>query len=220
MKKSVKFLLVAVLAVFAIEANAQLGVKLGYSNLSQRAKSNGVVVKPGALNGINLGVFYDIALPVSGLSIRPGLGYTYGGCEIAEFMGTSAKQREHFLNIPVDVKYTYRINNNFRVYAFAGPKFAIGLASTFVATSDGDKGVYNNYTGKMKMNGDAVDTGDEEGSFSRFDIGLGLGAGVQYGRAFFEFGYDWGLLNRYKGDLADNATYKMSQLFVGVGLMF
>lgn len=219
MKKRFKYVLVAALAVAAVSANAQLGVKLGYVNSNFRAKSEGVVLKPSALNGINLGLNYDIALPVTGLSIRPGLSYTYVGGE--QFQ---VKQREHFMNIPIDIKYAYSFNDNFAVYGFAGPKFAIGLASISKLTADGVTGTYNNYTGKTKVSGgggSASGGGDDDsGQYSRFDLQLGFGAGVQFRAFSFELGYDWGLVNRLKKSVADGATIKRGQFVMGFGYNF
>lgn len=219
MKRRLKLVFTAALAVAAVTANAQLGVKLGYVNSNFRAKSEGVVLKPSALNGINIGVNYDIALPVTGLSIRPGLSYTYVGGE--QFL---AKQREHFMNIPIDIKYAYSFNDNFAVYGFAGPKFAIGLASISKVTSDGVTGTYNNYTGKSKISGDggSISGNDENssGEYSRFDLQLGLGAGVQFRAFSFELGYDWGLVNRLKKSVAEGATFKRGQFVMGFGYNF
>lgn len=229
--------MVAVLALFAVDASAQLGVKLDYVNSSQRFKLRGVVFKPGTTNGVNVGVVYDIGLPVTGLSIRPGLTYTYlGGNFNIDIMDIGIpsdllKQREHFLNVPIDVKYAYSINNDFSVYAFAGPKIAFGLASALTASVDGQDISVSAYTGKIKVNGETVDlsgiggdSGDEdddldEGMYSRFDLQLGLGAGVQWKSLFLELGYDWGLINRSKGD-TEGVTMKRGQFHVGVGYRF
>lgn len=223
MKKSVKILMAAALTLVSIGASAQFGVKFGYANLPQRMKASGVVVKPGNLNGFNAGVFYDIRFPLSGLSLRPGLSYTYGGGKfggevIAFDEEISIKQREHIVNLPIDVKYAYGFTNDFKVYAFAGPRLAVGLSSTFKAREDGETAKVNNFTGKIVENGETEDGGS--GIFSRFDVRLGIGTGVQCRSLLFEVGYDWGMLDRFTGDAASGATYKMGQLFVGVGFMF
>lgn len=240
MKKSLKVVLVAVLAVFAIEANAQFGIQAGYVNSVERFKNNGGKGTSDGMNGFKVGVSYDIAFPVKGLSIRPGLNYVYIGDKLAdeESLGMTfkASRNEHYLNVPIDIKYAYGFSDNFKIYAFAGPKFAVGVASTVNGKFSGSlpligdisgSGSYDFYTGKVKLKGvaDNADNAAEEFldmgyKYSRFDVQLGVGVGVQVLQLLsVEFGYDWGLLNRVK-DLPDNNYYKRNQLYVSLGLNF
>lgn len=224
MKKSMKIMMAIALTMVTLGANAQFGVKLGYSNLSQKIESSGVSINPGSLSGFTAGAFYDIQFPVRGLSIRPGLNYTFGsGKFLSDFLGSSLgdasiTQVEHMIGVPIDFKYAYGFTDDFKVYAFAGPKFAIGLSSIFKMSEDGETIKQNNFTGKITEDGETED--GEGGMFSRFDVRIGIGAGVQFRSLLLEVGYDWGMLNRLKSDYTDNVTWKMGQLFVGVGLMF
>ena len=77
MKNNLKFLLTATLAVITVSASAQLGVKAGYVNSATKVKSENITVSPDTQNGFYAGVNYDIGLPVKGLSIRPGVTYTF-----------------------------------------------------------------------------------------------------------------------------------------------
>lgn len=238
MKKTLKVVLVAALAVVAVNANAQFGINVGYVNSVERAKIGGEKDSNDAMNGFKVGATYDIGL-IAGLSIRPGLNYTYISDKLADqdLLGVNMKltRAEHFLNIPIDVKYAYGFSDNFKIYAFAGPKISLGLVSNLTAKAKGSvlgqeidaKGAYNFYTGKVKVNGadgtvedEIDDILDDNGRFNRFDVQLGVGVGVQVLKLLsVEFGYDWGLLNRVK-DMPDNSWYKRNQMYVSVGLNF
>ncbi len=134
MKKSLKFLLAAALIVVAVSASAQFGIKVGYVNSATKFKAEDISVKPENQNGFYAGFHYDIATPVTGLSVRPGLFYTYiGGESVFEGMidlggyGVKLKDRDHTLSVPLDLKYAYNVTDDFKIYAFAGPRFAVGL---------------------------------------------------------------------------------------------
>lgn len=230
MKKRFKFILVAALAVVAVSANAQLGVQFGWVNSAERSKSGNVKIKHDALNGFKIGVNYDFGLPVEGLSIRPGLNYMYLGDKLAEQQISSASvkynRNDHYLNIPVDVKYAYAFSDDFKVFAFAGPKFAIGLASSLTGSYSGSilgqdysgKAVISRFSGKVTVKDGEREIGEDlfdTGLYNRFDLQLGLGAGVQYKSLSLEFGYDWGLLNQAKNASGDY-RYKRNQLYLSL----
>lgn len=225
------FLLVAVTALTATVANAQLGFDAGYVNSANRLKEGNEIEKQNAMHGFFVGAHYDIGL-FSGLSIQPGLNYSYmGNRESISESGVTVKTswREHFLNVPVDVKYTFDISNDLKVFAFAGPRVVFGLSGvTKVSAKIGGEEAslsYNLYSGNITTTGfdlsDFVDPEDfsSDGMLSRFDLQLGLGAGAQFRAFSLKFGYDWGLINRLKGD-TDGATMKRGQFYVGVGYNF
>ena len=61
-----------------------------------------------------------------------------------------------------------------------------------------------------------------EQQYSRFNLMLGVGGGMYIGEHFrLSLGYDWGVLNRYKGDLKDagNKLYQ-SMATVNVAICF
>jgi hypothetical protein len=230
MKRALKAVLVVALAAVATNASAQLGIKAGYVSSSDKLKANSVTISPSGQNGFLVGINYDIALSSWGLSIRPGVNYTYIGGESAAstvigFLGINMKEREHALGIPIDFKYAYAFNNGLKLYAFAGPRFNMGLVAGISYSEDGDKTSINPYTGKVKytyFEGDSETEDMDETIYNRFDMQLGLGAGVQYKALSMEVGYDWGLLNRFDDDITERSTVtlKRGQLFVGLGYSF
>lgn len=225
MKKSVRIFAVVMLAMVSVTANAQLGVKVGYVNASTKFKGGIMTASPASQNGVTAGLSYDIGLPVKGLSIRPGIDYTYIG-DKSIFSGfsededfSSMKDRDHSISVPVDLKYAYDINDNFSIYGFAGPRFVVGVSSIIKVSAEGQTGTINLYTGKTKINGNTSDKNPEP-VFSRFDVQLGLGAGVRLNPVFIETGYNWGLVNRLKKDISEGTTMKRGIFFVNLGFLF
>ena len=114
-----------------------------------------------------------------------------------------------YLEIPVLVKYGIGVGNDMAVLPFFGPYFGIGVGS-----------------GKIKY-GDAK--GDAFGDvFKRFDAGLKLGCGFEYNMLYAELGWNFGLANIVKDDVAqiggfkvkNDATSHNSGLFLNVGVNF
>ena len=142
---------------------------------------------------------------------------------------------EHGLNLPIHIKYTFDIVPAFGVYVFAGPTLSLGLAATTKMSVTGDvlgnqvngSVQYDSYTGKLKSdniseeNMDRINEYMPDSRMNRFDVLMGGGVGLN----FINFitvkgGVDYGLLNRFKGDLADTGTMNRLQFYVSVGIMF
>jgi hypothetical protein len=62
-------------------------------------------------------------------------------------------------------------------------------------------------------------TGVQLGDFSRFIIGINLGAGLSINKFFVDFGYEWGLTDIYKDD-ADHVKSRGFWLNAGFRLKF
>ena len=226
-------------AVSALNANAQIGVDFGYMGSSYRSTSQGSdnVATTDPLNGFYVGVTDDIKL-VAGLSIQPGLSYSFlTSSEKQEVAGFkfSGSTNEHNLNIPVHLKYTFNILPILGIYVFGGPSFNIGLASnesfdisgSLLGTEINGKISYDNYTGKISSENISDDIRNQVNNYmpqsrmSRFDVLLGGGLGIN----LFKFlsvrgGYDYGMLNRYKGESKDQFNINRSQFYVSVGFRF
>ena len=212
--KKLYFVLVAVVMFFAVDAKAQLGVGVGY-NLLNTTTTVVDESENNSLNGFYIEATYGINLldeKWGRLGIEPGIRYTLGAeAEHEEILGvkTSASFTEHYLDIPVHVKYGYEVlPSKLSVHAFAGPVFSVGLASTLKATAGDTTVKTNNY---------------KESDYGRFDLKIGLGAGVTIAeRVNVKVGYNFGLLNRYTGEQVDGYKYKSHTgvFYVGAGFNF
>ena len=76
--------------------------------------------------------------------------------------------------MPITVKYHVNLAPNLFLQPFLGPWFAYNLTD--------------------------IDEENKDWNDDRFDYGLRFGCGLNYGRLYFDFGYDLGLKNWYDRD--------------------
>lgn len=226
--KKIYVILVCVAAMFfAVDANAQFGVGVGYNlgttltNLDDDSES---------LNGFYLEATYDwnfIDKSWGVLALQPGVRFSYmGDSESEESMGMKMKAslNETYVDVPVNVKYSYDFGS-VKVSAFAGPAVSLGLTSTAKIKMDDGKIVTHNYSGKVVAKGDGVTASGGEGvtDYGRFDIKFGVGAGVTFmDKLNVKLGYNIGMLNRYTGEQVENhkVKYNTNVFYVGLGFLF
>ena len=214
MKKIYIFVLAAAM-LLAVDAKAQLGIGVGYNylNTTERLADES---DDESLDGFYVEATYDLNFlnaEWGTLGLQPALRYTFGGeVESERILGVNVKASftEHYLDIPVNVKYGYDVlPSKLKIYAFAGPVFSLGLSSVMSISGDNSKVKTNLY---------------EESDYGRFDLKLGLGAGVTVAEKFnVKLGYNIGLLNRYTGEQVRN-DYKYRRhtgvFYLGVGFNF
>ena len=213
--KKIYFLIAAAAMFLAVEANAQIGVGLGY-NLLTTTTTMADESEDDSLNGFYLEATYDINFlnrNWGSLGLQPGFRYTFAGeSDSDEVAGvkTNASFTEHYLDVPVNVKYSYEIiPTTLKAYAFAGPVFSLGLASNLKAGAGDTSVKTNNY---------------KDTEYGRFDIKFGLGAGVTLAEKLnVKLGYNIGMLNRYTGEqISKDYKYKIHTgvFYLGVGFNF
>jgi hypothetical protein len=60
-----------------------------------------------------------------------------------------------------------------------------------------------------------------EGRIGRFDVMLGASVGAHFFHVLeVRVGYDWGLINRYRKDIADLYTMRRGQFTLSAGIRF
>ena len=208
--KNVYLIIAAAVMFFAVEANAQIGVGVGYNMLNNVQKALDED-ESGALNGFYVEATYDINFLERSwgeLGLQPGLRFSYAGDhESEEVLGVKVKasENETYLDIPVLVKYSYDLDA-VKLSAFAGPVLSCGLSSVAKVSVDDNTTKASNYR--------------DESVYGRFDVKLGLGIGAAFMDKFnAKLGYNVGLLNRYTGNL-DDLTFRTGVFYVGVGINF
>lgn len=213
--KKIYFILAAAAMFLAVDASAQLGVGIGY-NLLNTTQRFGDETDDDSLNGFYAEVTYDfnfLEKNWGSLGLQPAIRYTFGGeTESDEVPGvtTRASLAEHYLDVPVNVKYAYdAIPSKLEVYGFAGPVFSFGLASSLSASVNDEVVKTNNY---------------KDTEYGRFDIKFGLGAGVTVVEKLnVKLGYNIGMLNRYTGEqISKDYKHKTHTgvFYLGVGFNF
>ncbi|MCL1821624.1 MAG: PorT family protein [Prolixibacteraceae bacterium] len=195
MKKLLRLFLVAVFAIVAIGANAQVGIEAGYVN-SKFSKAN----EP--FNGFRVGATYDMTVQ-GNFALNYGVGYTFltqknatGG----SLASVELKSTGHYVDIPVRAMYSIPLNASSKFFLYAGPDFYFGLAGK------------NKITGQV-AGAEGNTTHDWYGDMKRFDVLLGAGGGIQFNRIRIKAGYDWGMVEV-------NKSITRNQFNVSLGFMF
>lgn len=240
MKNALKIIIAAAAGLLmTFELPAKNGIEIGYLNSTYRTKAaSGEVTKSDPMSGFYVGLVKDLRL-FAGLSIQPGLYYSYLNTaekeEIPSF-NLSSSYTEHGLNLPIHIKYTFDIVPAFGVYVFAGPTLSLGLAATTKLSVSGSIAgntlegnlKYNAYTNKLKSDNipdEYVNLVNQylpqDRVMNRFDVLMGGGVGVNIIKfVTVKGGFDYGLLNRLKGDLANAGKLNRMQYYISVGLTF
>lgn len=222
MKKIVVLFATAVVAMaFAANASAQLSVGAGYGLASHTriTKTGNTTNKIDPLNmsGFYVNGTYEINFLSKNwgdLSVAPGLTYAFYGKCISEesykeegiTFSEKSSRRDHYLDVPVHVKYAYNvIPGTLKLAAFAGPVFSFGLAATSIEKleegNDWIKARSSLYTGKYVVKSSVSEdnaSGDEgDTNYSIFDLKLGVGiSATLFEKLDFRVAYNVGLLNR------------------------
>lgn len=240
MKSIVKIIAAAVAGIFlTFDMSAGNGVEIGYLHSSYRTNLNSDEMKTSSpMSGFQVGLMKDMNI-VAGLSLQSGLTYSYLNSaekEEVPMFNITGSYTEHMLNIPIQVKYTFDIIPAFGVYVFAGPTLSLGLAATTKLSVSGSIAgntlegnlKYNAYTNKLKSDNipdEYVNLVNQylpqDRVMNRFDVLMGGGVGVNIIKfVTVKGGFDYGLLNRLKGDLANAGKMNRMQYYISVGLTF
>ena len=196
----------------------------------------------GSMQEYQAGVNYDIHVKGK-FFITPALTWSMRS-ETARDPSTLAKEtvHEHFLNLPVHVKWIFEIKpEKFAIYCYGGPVFSYGLSSrasveTFVNSRFFDA-TYDYYSGKADvdfspLNVDATTeaeldamlqaAADEEGLLrTRFEARFDAGVGFRFADHYeLILGSDFGMTNRNKGTLSTAVTLMTSYYYIGFTYRF
>lgn len=199
--KSIKKLSVIaiVLLLSAGLANAQVGFQVGYSS-AKVANS-----KDAAINGFHVGPTFELGIQ-GPISLQYGLLYNMHlqkekssiNLPLIGKVEGSVSHTQHILELPVRIAASLPITDEFKFFVFGGPNFSFGLIDN-IKTSINDKSV-------------TIKKYDDK-DYSRFNLQLGAGAGLQYNNLGVKVSYDWGMLDLYKSDAIN---YKTNSLKVGL----
>lgn len=192
------FITLTVLFAAALGANAQFSIGAGYLNRTNKISLEGTS-NSYTLNGFYAGL--DAGYYIGyGVRIAPGIYYSYiTGRTVIPGGKNEGNYYRHELTFPINVRYSLEISESLDVFAYAGPQFIIGLASSN-AMSD-------------KENSRSGNEGEQH-----FNAGLGFGLGVDIAKSLrINVGYTIGMLNTVR---SENISSKINTLQVGLALLF
>lgn len=225
MRKMKITLVVAMLAmVTAMSAQVSLGVKGGV-NMSNFMGSD---VKDTKMKiGFHAGVAadYDFA---PNMAVQSGLYFVTKGAKLSEsessLLGVktkaSAVTNAMYLQVPVHFAYKMDVTPGTRLVFHAGPYVAYGIGGKTKSNTKVTGDIPENLKDKIneelkKLNGKGVDTFHKDNGLKRFDAGLGLGVGAEFGQILFDLGWDMGLVN-----LQEKSNGKNMNAYLSVGYKF
>lgn len=206
MKKVFAMVAVAAGLLFAGNANAQLGINLGYAPQTYSTTYNNGDPSDFELNGAFVGVNYNLPLSYN-LGVSVGLQGRYNfKSETTSYLGLASVDVKHtqmLLDVPILVNYTFDVAP-LKISPFLGPTIHYALS------------------GKTKVDGNVVGiTGSGESNWyddnakrNALDLSLTFGVAVQYDAFRLFGGYNMGMMNTSS---ADNVTIKGTNWFVGLG---
>lgn len=212
------------------ESGVTLSVGYLHSNYKHKEWANEHRSKDQGLNGINVGVTKDFTLIRRSLYFQTGLSYEWqtSNNRYKESLMTVVRERnEHYLDIPLRLKFTIDVMPEIRAFIYAGPTLDFGLSSTLkyrARLSDTDLGSYkyNYFTGKSSGSISDLNVEIPGSAYRAFDVFMGgaIGADI-YDIVEVKLGLDWGLINKNRSkDVADYMVTHRNLFHVGVGIRF
>ena len=212
-KKVFVVLLAAVLTASYAQAQFTFGVRAGF-NLTDFS-GDGVEdskMKP----GFQIGVVGDLALS-DNFSIQPGLLFATQGAKWSENesegdykVSYSESINLNYLQIPINAQYKLDLGD-MKLLLQAGPYFGYGISGKYKWEES--------WNGNKESGDDKIEFGSDEEKhhFKALDLGLGFGAGLQFGNIQAGVGYNLGLANLAH---SDNYKIKNNGLAITVTYLF
>lgn len=218
-----KTLLLAVVAVCSMTANAQIasgrstsffsteksenpisfGVRAG---INLNTLSNGGDEEYDATVGLRVGVVADIPIFES-LYFEPGLYYANRSCKYTyadDYYSGEEKLNMSYLELPLLLQYRYNFSDDWGIRVNFGPYFAYALGgkAKYEMYSEYDD---EHYSGSGKL----FSKEDGETALKRFDFGLMTGIDVAYRQFSLGIGYQAGLakINKDWGKVKNSGVY-------------
>lgn len=248
--KKIAFLVFALMLAIGGDASAQryphrhnvrpyeggLGVSFDYTHSAYRISDWAAddTRTHAGLDGFRIGVTQDFTLIYETLYLQTGAKFTYlndnRNREIGNFK-VVGDWNECYLSIPLMIKYKFQLTREIGLFAQAGPTIDMGLLSREkyrTRTGEGKNVAYEwrYFSGKSKGEGmpDLVEEAVKPSITNKlrpFDVMFGGSVGA----LFFDMlevklGYDWGVINKFKGETFDDVKMRRQQFYLGVGVRF
>lgn len=216
-----KLLVIAAALLLGMQANAQLIFNGGYLHQTEQTviTENGVNINGTDLqDGFYAGAKYRINLDgiTEGLSLNPGANVSFlfgrhNSIDFKDVFDDHAVMNQIAFNAPLHVQYLFEVSPDFKLEAWAGPTFQLGLYDRVIDTDDNPTYIFNRFK--------AVTLAARPlAPLNRINLLLGLGLGVEVSELIhINVGYDFGLFNL---STATNTKITRGLLRVGFGYNF
>ena len=219
-KKMKKLIVIAAALLIGIQANAQFIFNGGYLHATEKstfpAGGDATVTGTDILDGFYAGAKYRIGLDsiTDGLSLAPGANFSFlfgrhAKIDALDPLDDKAILNQIALNLPLHIQYLFEITPDFKLEAWAGPTFQLGLYDRVIDNDDNPTMIYNQFkTINATLTSRAIE------ARNIFNLYLGIGAGVEVSELIhINAGYDFGVLN-----LSTDPTAKVTRGMLRIGL--
>ncbi|MFT4092774.1 MAG: outer membrane beta-barrel protein [Niabella sp.] len=206
-----------------VNAQTKVGLKGGYNLANITYNKDGEVDDKTGLSAFHVGIAVDAAVTEL-LSIKTGLELQSKGSKYTATgtLGTF----EHTVNpmyieLPVNLALNLPLGGASKLYVGAGPYAAVGIAgkdkwkaTSSVTSSDGERNI--------EWGNDDPSSGDngDQGDFKRFDAGVNVIGGIDFGKFAINAQYGIGLVNTYPGGESNSDNKKNRNRVLGIGGIF
>jgi hypothetical protein len=171
--------------------------------------------------GFNAGITMDYAF-TENWYLMTGLEFTTKGAKavFTESIPGVASAKEtykmspSYLELPIHAGYKLGLSESTNLVLHAGPYLAYGLGGK--VKYDG-KSVSENGVSQASAESNFF---GKDGMANRFDFGLGIGAGLEFGNIGVDLGYDFGLVNITKKMEGIKPTTRTANAYLSVGYKF
>jgi hypothetical protein len=221
MKKIKNLLFIVLLITLASSTFAQsFGIKAGLnlSNMTMKDDEDTYSDDYKMLPGFHVGVVAEI--PFSDMfSFEPGLllstkGFKFEESEeyMGETMESKMKMSLYYLDIPLNLKASFGSDDT-KFYGTFGPYLGMGLSGKYKSEIS--------FMGETESEDEDVEWGSdaEEDDIKRFDFGVAVGAGVEFGAISVGAAYALGLAN-ISAYTEEGSSIKNKVISVSVGYKF
>lgn len=155
--------------------------------------------------GFNVGVGVDLEF-LTDISLQTGLYFSSKGAEYTTNIPIGIEDVEYdvtanYIQLPIHLAYKIEVRPGSKVFFHAGPYMAYGIS--------GKRNIKSKYSPDLdKFFGQKeVNTFDKHYGYKRFDYGVGVGVGMEFGVILIDLGLDMGLKNIAR-NIEDIPMYK------------
>lgn len=201
-----------ILLFIAVNLSAQkFGIQAGYVHITEKTDKD-IYAFPKEVSGFQVGPVSEVEL-FSNFDLRYGVLYTLLKADFDGLLTGKYHYNGHFVDVPLHIQFSFPFSNALKVFAFGGPDFNFSLVQKTAHKTTA-------LNSELVVNYDRHDTdtdNDKVKDVTRFDLKLGLGAGIQFGNLQLRAGYDWGMLDLNN---TKNTSLKSNRLTASVAYTF
>ncbi|MCF0055115.1 porin family protein [Dyadobacter sp. CY356] len=188
MKNKLTFLLLLTATLFISHSQAQTFTAKAGLNLGNVKEKGGGGINPDYNMNPGFHVGMAVAFPINTwLAVEPALVFDQKGAKYKQtLLGTDidASIRLNYIDIPVNLKVSQKMENDMRIFATAGPYLGIGLSGKIKAD-----------VGGQKVDEKVVWGSNDDDMYKRTEVGVTFGTGVEFNMIQLGLSYDLGLSN-------------------------